>query len=365
MTQIITLGEVLIDLTQTGTDEKGTPQFAAFPGGAPANVAVAASRLGAKAGFIGKIGSDAFGAQLRETLEKDDVDTAYLFESNETPTTLAIVSVDENGERGFSFYRDPGADTQLTEEEATAFLASQDVEDGLPEILHFGSLSLTTEPSRSAALAAVKGARDKGILISYDPNYREALWKDEDEAVSWMKKPLDMTDILKISDEELVLLTGTEDLKEGSKRLSEYGISLIMITLGSEGVFYRLTAGLRGDDPAGLCGDSPAYVCGTVPAEKVEVCDTNGAGDTFLGAVLAKIAARPGGDVTDCGNCDGTGQNAGGQTTGTGSQTTGGKLHLTRDELEQALAFANRAAALTCSRAGAIPAMPTAKELGE
>ena len=142
MTQILTLGEVLIDLTQTGTDEKGIPQFAAFPGGAPANVAVAASRLGAKAGFIGKIGGDAFGAQLRRTLETDHVDTSFLFETEDVPTTLAIVSVDAGGERNFSFYRDPGADTQLTEEEATAFL-----DGGLPLILHFGSLSLTTEPS--------------------------------------------------------------------------------------------------------------------------------------------------------------------------------------------------------------------------
>lgn len=318
MTQITTLGEVLIDLTQTGTDENGIPQFAAFPGGAPANVAVAASRLGAKAGFIGKIGRDAFGAQLRETLEKDRVDTACLFESDNVPTTLAIVSVDEHGERSFSFYRNPGADTQLTEEEATAFLKGE-----LPFVLHFGSLSLTAEPSRSAALAAAKGAREKGVLISYDPNYRAALWNSEEEAVQWMKAPLDLVDILKISDEELVLLTGTDDLEEGSRLLSEYGIRLILITLGSEGVFYRLHTGDEGED-----------LCGLVPSQKVQVCDTNGAGDTFLGAVLMKLAGR-------------------------------GGIPKDRTQMETIMAFANRAAALTCSRAGAIPAMPTAEELGE
>ncbi len=318
MTQITTLGEVLIDLTQTGTDEKGIPQFAAFPGGAPANVAVAASRLGAKAGFIGKIGRDAFGAQLRETLEKDCVDTACLFESEDVPTTLAIVSVDEHGERNFSFYRDPGADTQLTEEEATAFLKGE-----LPFVLHFGSLSLTAEPARSAALAAARSAREKGVLISYDPNYRAALWSSEEEAVRWMKEPFAMVDILKISDEELVLLTGTDDLEEGSRKLGEYGIGLIMITLGSEGVFYRLRAEDGADD-----------LCGIVPAEKVCVCDTNGAGDTFLGAVLMKLASR-------------------------------GGIPGDRTQMEAIMAFANRAAALTCSRAGAIPAMPTAEELGE
>lgn len=317
MTKIMTLGEVLIDLTQTGTDEKGVPQFAAFPGGAPANVAVAASRLGAETGFIGKIGRDAFGTQLRETLEKDHVDTACLFESENVPTTLAIVSVDDRGERSFSFYRDPGADTQLTEEEAAAFL-----NDSLPFVLHFGSLSLTTEPSRNAALTAVESARRKGVLISYDPNYRAALWSSEEEAVLWMKKPLAMVDILKISDEELVLLTDTDDLEEGSRMLRDYGISLIMITLGSKGVFYRLHRGDEADD-----------LCGLVPAEQVSVCDTNGAGDTFLGAVLSRFADR-------------------------------GSLPVDRRQLEETLAFANRAAALTCSRAGAIPAMPMAEELG-
>ena len=306
MTQIITLGEVLIDLTQTGADENGIPQFKAFPGGAPANVAVAASRLGAKAGFIGKIGRDAFGSQLRATLEEDHVDTSYLFETGDVPTTLAIVSVDADGERSFSFYRDPGADTQLTADEAAAFLNGE-----LPLILHFGSLSLTTEPSRDAALTAVKRAREMGILVSYDPNYRAALWDSEEEAVRWMKAPLDMVDILKISDEELVLLTGTDSLEEGSNILSEYGIRMIMITLGSEGVFYRA-----------------GNASGIVPAEKVTVCDTNGAGDTFLGAVLAQLVG-------------------------------------TEKEIPEILAFANRAAAKTCSRAGAIPAMPTLAELGE
>ena len=312
MTQIMTLGEVLIDLTQTGTDEKGIPQFAAFPGGAPANVAVAASRLGAETGFIGKIGGDSFGAQLRKTLEEDHVDTTFLFETEAVPTTLAIVSVDGKGERSFLFYRNPGADTQLTASEATQFLERELP----PRILHFGSLSLTTEPSRQAALTAACEARKQGILISYDPNYRAALWPSEEEAVLWMKRPLNMVDILKISDEELVLLTGTEDLEKGSGILAEYGIELIMITLGSEGVYYRFRDH-----------------CGKVPAETVSICDTNGAGDTFLGGVLAKIAPL--------------------------------KEFPSEETLQSILVFANRAAAKTCSRAGAIPAMPTLAELGE
>ena len=205
-------------------------------------------------------------SQLRKTLETDYVDTAFLFESEEVPTTLAIVSVDANGERSFSFFRDPGADTQLLKEEAIAFLNRE-----LPFILHFGSLSLTTEPSRSAALEAAQRAREKGVLISYDPNYRAALWDSEETAVNWMKTPLNMIDVLKISDEELLLLTGTDDLEEGSRILGEYGISLIMITLGSEGVFYRCK---------GNSGEGDLY--GIVPAEEVSVCDTNGAGDISI-----------------------------------------------------------------------------------
>ena len=339
MTDIMTLGEVLIDLTQTGTDDKGVGQFAAFPGGAPANVAVAASRLGAKTGFIGKVGADSFGRELRATLERDSVDTSHLCTSEDVPTTLAIVSVDEDGERSFAFYRQPGADTQLTAEEATGFLAGAGSGDasgtsgtsgtsdtsGLPTILHFGSLSLTTEPSRGAAMTAVREAKARGVLISYDPNYREALWPDEAEAVLRMKEPLHMVDILKISDEELVLLTGTDDPEEGSGILSGYGIRLIMITLGSEGVYYC------------LCGDG--VLRGKVPGERVTVCDTNGAGDTFLGAMLTKISGRHGGGAADC--LSGLGE----------------------EELRAFLAFANRAAAKTCSRAGAIPAMPTLAEL--
>lgn len=322
MVQIMTLGEVLIDLTQVGTDRFGIPEFKAFPGGAPANVAVAAARLGARAGFIGKVGPDEFGRMLRKTLEKDGVETTYLYETENIPTTLAIVNVDDSGERSFSFYRDPGADTRLSAEEAIRFLAA-DGGDGepseeLPAILHFGSLSLTAEPSRSAAFKAVQKARGAGIKVSYDPNYRPALWDSREEAVCRMKVPLGMVDILKISDEEMVLLTETDDLVEGSLALCEYGIRLIMVTLGGEGVFYRY-------------GDA----VGKVPAVPVDVRDTNGAGDTFLGAMLAQIAGK---DEPLC---------------------------FDEEALRGFLAFANRAAAITCSRAGAIPAMPGLDEINK
>ena len=312
---IATLGELLIDMTQSGTDSLGNGVFTAYPGGAPANVAVAAARLGAKTGFIGKVGDDAFGHGLAGTLKKEGVDVSGLFFSGDVPTTMAIVSVDPDGERCFSFYRDPGADTQLTEKEALSVLQ----EALLPKILHVGSLSMTTMPSREACTAAVRFAKDRDILVSYDPNYRAALWDSEEHAVEMMKTLLPFADILKVSEEEMMMLTGTEVCEEGSRILSSTGPSLVMVTLGSEGVFVR-------------CGEYAEVI----PGFKVKVADTNGAGDTFLGAMLAQIADK---------NC---------------------RPEKIRPEVLKDMAvYANRAAALTCSRSGAIPAMPYAGELEE
>ena len=312
MAEIITLGELLIDLTQKGSDENGNGKFVAYPGGAPANVAVAAARLGAETGFIGKVGNDAFGRGLAETLRKDKVDTSGLFYDSVHPTTMAIVSVHPDGEREFAFYRDPGADTQLTTEEAVSA-----IEKGLPKILHIGSLSMTTSPSKEACEEAVRYAKGKGALISYDPNYRDALWDSEERAVEMMKKLLPYSDILKVSDEEMVMLTGSDDFEEGSRILSEYGIELVMVTMGGDGVFVR-----RGE------------YAEQIPGFSVKVADTNGAGDTFAGAMLAQIAAREG-------------------------MLKG----LTDDELKAFVVYANKAASLTCSRSGAIPAMPFADEI--
>ena len=317
MADILTLGELLIDLTQNGTDELGNGQFTAYPGGAPANVAVAAARLGADTGFIGKVGDDSFGRSLAETLRKEGVNTDGLFVSDSVPTTMAIVSVDASGEREFSFYRNPGADTQLTTEEAVSV-----IENDLPLILHAGSLSMTTSPSREACEEALRFAKERGVIISYDPNYRAALWDTEENAVAMMKKLLPLADILKVSDEEMLMLTGTEDFEKGSLVLSGYGPRLVLVTLGSQGVFVRY-----------------GEYAEVVPGFRVKVADTNGAGDTFLGAMLAQIAGRSEkGDLL------------------------GG---LDAETLRDYLTYANKAASLTCSRHGAIPAMPTAEEMGK
>ena len=248
MSKIITLGELLIDLTQQGTDENGNGKFVAYPGGAPANVAVAASRLGAETAFIGKVGDDAFGRSLADTLQKDNVDISGLYYSETTPTTMAIVSVDENGERDFSFYRKPGADIMLTGDESVSAVRKH--ADKGARILHIGSLSMTDSPAREACIAAVELAKEKGMLISYDPNYRAALWDSEEQAVSEMKSLLPYADILKVSDEELLMLSGTDDFEKGSAILQtmgrgadDEGISLIMVTLGADGVFVRSSTG--------------------------------------------------------------------------------------------------------------------------
>lgn len=310
MTDILAVGEVLIDLTQTGT-LNGVPQYAAFPGGAPANVAVAAAKLGAATAFCGKVGQDAFGDQLARTLQESGVNTDHLHRCT-APTTLAVVSVDAAGERSFSFYREGSADTLLTPQESVAAL------ECTPKVLHFGSVSLTHDSARNATLAAAKEAKTRGIIVSYDPNYRPALWQAESLAKSYMAMPLHLVDILKVSEEELPLLSGCSDLAEGSRLLCAGGIPLVLVTLGATGVYYRM-----------------GEYTGTVSGISVQVADTNGAGDTFLGAVLARLCRRENWVLTG----------------------------LSIPELEDILAFANRAAALTCSRPGAIPAMPDLREL--
>lgn len=309
MKDIVAIGEVLIDLTQKGTDELGVGQYAANPGGAPANLAVAAARLGAETAFIGKVGADAFGSYLRRVLEENGVDTTGMLTDAHEHTTLAVVSVDGTGERSFSFYRDPSADVNLQAEEIPAALLRD------TRVLHFGSVSLTAEPARSATLYAAKTARENGCLVSYDPNYRESLWHSREEAVAQMKAALPLCDILKISDEELPLLTGTNDPAEGSRQLNDLGIRLIFVTLGADGAFYRM-------------GEHT----GSVPGIRVKVGDTNGAGDTFFGAALSKLVRE---DLDT----------------------------LTPERLAEIAVFANKAASITTSRHGAIPAMPRLEEI--
>lgn len=313
MTDITAIGEILIDLTQTGTSGAGLPVYTAFPGGAPANVAVAAARLGAKTAFIGKVGNDAWGKLLVDTVRQNGVNADGMVVSDAANTTLAVVSLQESGERSFAFYRKGFADTLLSEDE---------IDDSLLQsthVLHFGSVSLTDEPSRAATLSAAKRAKTFGATVTYDPNYRASLWDSEQTAVEKMKEPLGMVDILKISDEELPLLTGTDDCEAGTKQLSDaYGIPLILLTLGAKGAYFRF-----------------GELTGHCEGVKVKVADTNGAGDTFFGAFLSGMCKlqkyRP--------------------------------SELTEKDVCKLVLYANKAASVTTSRHGAIPAMPTADEV--
>lgn len=308
---IAAIGEVLIDLTQTGVDSRGIPTFTANPGGAPANVAVAAAKLGARTAFIGCVGRDSFGMQLREVLEKNNVDVSGLGVHAQVPTTLAVVSVDQSGERSFSFYRKPGADICLSQEHVPQKIVEQS------RIMHFGSVSLTDDPSCTTVLNTVKKAKENGALITYDPNYRESLWKDRELAKRRMRMPLKLVDVIKISDEETELMTGEKNPVEAASLLMRNGVKLVLITLGARGVYYRY-----------------GYADGIVDGYQVKVADTNGAGDTFFGAFLSRLSARR--NMLEL---------------------------LSENELCRMLRFANCAAAITTSRPGAIPAMPSVNEV--
>lgn len=285
--------------------------LAANPGGAPANVAVAAARLGAQTAFCGKVGRDGFGSYLSQVLQENGVNVSGLHTSK-TPTTMAVVTLSQEGERSFRFVR--GADVELCPEEIDIRSLAN------TKVLHFGSVSLTAGAARSATIFAARQARQQGVLVSYDPNYRASLWESEEDTVEWMRNPLPLVDLIKLSEEELPLLTGTADPEAASRYLEELGIQLVLITMGEKGAFYRWQG-----------------KTGVVPGVATTVADTNGAGDTFLGAALSRLTAR--GDRP--------------------------LENLTAEELEKVLAFANRAASITCSRSGAIPAMPTLDELEE
>ena len=305
MYDVTALGEILIDFTPCGECD-GVPAFAQNPGGAPLNVLVQNAHLGGKTAFIGKVGADGFGNSLRQLMVGNHIETRGLMVSQDIHTTLAFVQLDEKRERSFSFYRNLGADIMLTQQEIDADLIRQS------HIFHFGSLSVTAEPARSATLAAINIAKDAGCILSYDPNYRAPLWHSEKEAVDAMLALMPDVDLLKVSDEEMELLVGTRDLNEGSKRLAAYDIALVCISCGGKGSYFR-----RGND------------CRYVPGYNVTIEDTNGAGDSFFGAVHYQLRNKT---LTDI--------NA-----------------MTMEELTQLFRFANAAGALTIQKKGAIPAM--------
>ena len=302
---VVCFGELLIDFvaTETGVSVGDAPAFEKAPGGAPANVAVGVSRLGHPAAFLGQVGDDPFGHYLVNVLKADAVDTRGLCFSKAARTALAFVSLEADGERSFVFYRHPSADMLMRSEDVLV-----DVIDDA-KIFHFGSITMISEPSRSATLRAVEYARDRGLIISYDPNLRLALWPDEDTARTGMHIGLDYAHILKISDEELAFLTGGNDVMP----LWRDGLRVIIVTHGADGA----TAYTRRDRVR-----AATY--------SVNAVDTTGAGDGFVAGMLVGILENP-------------------------------------DQFENALLQimrrANAVGALTTTRRGAIPALPTREQV--
>ncbi len=263
MFDVVALGESLIDFTPNGTNAQGIELFARNPGGAPANVLAMNARLGGKTAFIGKVGKDGFGDFLRQTLVESSIDVSGLVIDEKIPTTLAFVQLDSKGDRSFTFYRNPGADVMLTSAEVNRNL----IDDAA--IFHFGSVSLTSDPSRTATLEAARYARQQGKLVSFDPNYRPLLWEHPADAVVQMQEGVTLADLLKVSEEEMQLITNESDLARGSQALLEMGPSLVLVSLGAKGAYYRNAVG-----------------AGHLPTYDVPTVDTTGAGDAFMGAIL-------------------------------------------------------------------------------
>lgn len=313
---VVALGEILIDFTFAGTNADGKKLYEENPGGAPANCVSAVSKLGGKGAFIGMTGRDSFGEDVRRVLEEINVDTSGMRYSESQHTTLAFVSLDPNGERHFSFCRNPGADTQIRPEDLDRSMLEN------ARFLHIGSLSLTDEPAKSATLAAIEITKKAGGLISYDPNWRANLWKGRSDAIDLMKSLFPLADTVKVSDEELALLFGKDiSAEEGGKKILSLGPSLAMITLGAKGVYYAART---------LDG---SVISGIVGCKDVKVVDTTGAGDSFTGGMLYRLTRRE------------------------------NPLAFTKENLEADLNFANTVASICVTRRGAIPALPTLKEV--
>lgn len=310
---VCALGELLIDFTENGTSPRGNPIMEANPGGAPCNVLAMLNRLGYKTAFIGKIGDDIFGRQLKKAVQEVGINTDGLVTDKIVNTTLAFVHTLPGGDREFSFYRNPGADIMLSEADMNEQLISDS------RIFHFGSLSMTGEECEAATKKAVGIAKENGLIISFDPNLRENLWDSLDKAKEKIEYGMANCDILKISDNEIQWFTGEQDYDRAVEKLrSRFGnISLLLLSLGKDG-------------SRAYSGENSAYV----PAAPAKTIETTGAGDTFCGAILSKVLEH-------------------------------GLREYSHQELSDMLIFANAAAAVITERKGALRVMPQLTEIND
>ncbi len=308
---VIGLGELLIDFTENARSSQGNPMFEANPGGAPCNVLAMLANLGHQTAFVGKVGEDFFGQQLEQALRECNIAVDFLKKTKEAPTTLAFVHNRADGDRDFSFYREPGADMLLNPEDIP--------EEALcnTKIFHFGSLSMTHESARNATKKAVQIAREAGALITFDPNLRPPLWKSLSDAREQILYGISQCSVLKISDNEIQWLTGKEDYSEGVQWILErYPVPLILVSMGREGsrAYYK-----------DMMVEKAAFL-------QENTVDTTGAGDTFMGCTLHTVLEY-------------------------------GLNHLDRKSLEELLEFANAAAACVTTRRGALKVMPDKNEI--
>lgn len=307
---VTALGEILIDFTLNGQSEQGNNIFEACPGGAVSNALAMLNKLGRKTAFIGKAGEDQFGHLLKETLDELEIDTTGVVLDKDIHTTLAFVHTYPDGDREFSFYRKPGADMMLHVDEVNYDIIRQS------KVFHFGTLSMTDEPVKTATKKALKVAKDAGCIITFDPNLRPPLWDSMEDAKAAMEYGFGYCDVLKISDNEIQFISGKEDYDEGILYLKEkYQIPLIFLTMGKDG--------------------SRAYYKGTRVEQKgfqVKAIETTGAGDTFCGCAINGVLNH-------------------------------GLDMLSESQLEGILRYANAGAALITMKKGALRSMPEPKDI--
>ncbi|HEX8834013.1 MAG TPA: PfkB family carbohydrate kinase [Abditibacteriaceae bacterium] len=307
MARAVCLGELLVDMVSDTTDASlaEATRFLKAPGGAPANVAVGLARLGIETSFVGQVGDDPYGDWLRGIVEAENVDVSHLLTSRIARTTIAFVATRADGKKDICFYRNPGAD---------ALLNSADLRPSLfdgANLFHCGSVSLSQSPCREAQFRAATMAFERGLLISFDPNWRPSLWENFDEARRLIWQMISLSHIVKVADEEWEFITGTTDLEEGAAKIREAGPRLVVVTRGAEGAYYNSEFG-----------------SGEVPGLKVNAIDTLGAGDAFVAGLLSEVLHAASFDEFLTNNLDG------------------------------AVRFANACGAFATQTAGAIPSLP-------
>lgn len=312
MVEVVSFGELLVDMVSDADVSLGeAPRFLKAPGGAPANVAVGLQRLGVPARFVGQVGKEPFGDWLKAVVAQENVDTAYLLQTAQARTTIAFVATRADGKKDICFYRNPGADALLSPE-----AIDEQLFEGV-RLFHCGSVSLSQNPCREAQFKAARLAREKGALVSFDPNWRPSIWSDHRQALELIWEMIALSDVVKVAEEEWEFVTGTSDFARGSEKIRSQGPRLVVTTCGENGAYYNCEGGE-----------------GRVAAFAVEAVDTLGAGDAFVAGFLAQLLEYPRWEEA-----------------------------LNEAALNKVLHFANACGALAATKVGAIPALPTQAEV--